>query len=110
MTKPGAQTEAMKRLTDYVNVGGSQLEGERVNLEDVLGEDIKLTDFIFMPSTKYEKKGEFAIIQFEYEGKLCTTSTGGEVVVNALKQMPKNYLPVIIKIVKVKGKRYYSLE
>jgi hypothetical protein len=120
MAKPdkvAREAVEIKRLTDYVAVGkGVNLEGERMELEEILGKDIKLTDFVFLTSTKYEKesgKSEFAVIQFELEGTLYTTSTGGRVVVDALKQMPKNYLPVTIKIIKAKskeGRRYYSIE
>lgn len=113
--KPESKGEELKRLTDYVDVGvGERLEGEKVDLEDILGDDIKMTDFHLVPSSKYEGKSEFAVIQFEHEGKLCTTMTGGKVVVDRLKMMPKNYLPVMIKIVRVKsaesGHKYLSIE
>lgn len=107
------KAQGLKRLTDYIQVGGAQLEGERIEFKEILGSDIELTDFVFIPSTKYVVEGEtseFVIIQFKLNGKLCTSSTGGKVVVDALKQCPKHYLPMIIKIIKVKGKNYYSIE
>lgn len=115
---PPKKEEELKRLTDYVNVGvGERLEGEKVELEEILGDDIKMTDFHLVPSSKFAEEGkkkEFAVIQFEQEGKLCTTMTGGQVVVDRLKMMPKNYLPVIIKIVRIKspesGRKYLSIE
>lgn len=104
--------QARKRLTDYVQAG-VQLEGDRINLEDILGEDIELTDFVFLPGVKFE--GEFAVIQFRRHDstQVFTTSTGGKVVMEALKQMPKNYLPVDIKIIRTKGKsgtKYLTIE
>lgn len=120
MTKKPKESkgEELKRLTDYVNVGaGERLEGEKVELEDILGEDIKMTDFNVVPSTKFAKEGEkkdFVVIQFMREGKLFVVMTGGGVVVDRIKEMPKNYLPVMIKIVRKTSpeskRKYLSIE
>lgn len=126
MTKPSdkvVKPAELKRLTDYVEVGvGERLEGERIDLQSsgVLGEDITLLDFVFIPSTKYvpedQDKGEFLVMQYKRPGedKVYTSTCGGGAVKDALKQMPKNYLPVIIRIKWQKsessGRRYLMIE
>ncbi len=127
MVKPSEKQnkpEDLKRIGDYVAKGGERLEGDRVALDDILGEDIILKDFVFIPSTKFQEerkegdaKKEFAVLQFCKQGepkKLLTTATGGGAVVDALKQMPKQYLPILIRIKYTKsptsGRRYLILE
>ena len=122
MPKPSekqSKPEEIKRLTDYVTTGvRDRLEGERVEMEKVMGEDLRLLDFVFIPSTKFNeegKKGEFLVMQYNRPGNdtLYTSSCGGVAVVEALKQMPKNYLPVTVRIVWAKskaGRRYLSIE
>lgn len=125
MVKPGAKENKpaeLKRITDYVNVGaGERLEGDKVDIDDILGQDIVLTDFNFVQSSKYAdeksgKSGEFAILQFNRIGdkKKLTTACGGKVVMRALKEMPKSYLPVTIKITRRKSDtgtgKYYAIE
>jgi len=110
---PPPKVTPKKRLTDFVTVGvGVQLEGRRLDggVEDILGEEIELLDFVILPSKQYG--GEFAVMQFHWKDELCTTACGGTVVIDALKQMAKQYLPVLIQIIRVKGKlgRYYSIK
>lgn len=124
MPKPrekDSKPEELKRLTDYVTIGaGERLEGERIDLQGVLGEELQLIDFVFIPSTKYAEegkdKGEFVVIQYKRPGddSLYTSSCGGVVVKQALKEMPKNYLPALIRITYQKspttGRRYLAVE
>jgi len=116
-----AKPDELKRIGDYVKTGGERLDGEKVDIDSILGDDIILKDFVFVESTKFateeKKTSEFAIIQFarpEAKDKVLTTSCGGAVVVRALKEMPKNYLPVVIRITRVKSTkgtgRYYNIE
>jgi hypothetical protein len=96
----------VKRLTDYVSTGGVQLEGEKIKFETILGEDVKLLDFATLPSKMAEPDPEtgkvpnYLILQVEHNGKQCVTSTGAKQVVEAIEQMPKQYLPVMIKVYK----------
>lgn len=124
MVKPGVKVtkpQELKRIGDYVNVAGAErLEGDRTDIEDILGEDIVLKDFVFIESTKFKEEGkatgEFAVLQFSKVGeeKVLTTACGGKVVVRALKEMPKQYLPVVIRITRQKSTtgtgRYYAIE
>lgn len=124
MPKPGqreTKPSELKRIGDYVEIGvGERLEGERIDIEEILGEDVALYDFVFISSTKYQteegKKGKFAVIQFKRAGNddLLTTACGGKVVVTALEEMPKQYLPITIRITLQKSKsgggRYYNIE
>ena len=107
--KPGEKAEgaknARKRLTDYVAAGqGAQLDGDRIEIEKILGDDIELLDFVFLKGDEKYGGKDFAVIQFHHEGKLLTTSTGAAVIVEALKEMPKQYLPVDVTIIREKGK------
>ena len=96
-----SKPKELKRIGDYVTIAaGERLEGDKVDIEDILGVDIVLKDFVFIESTKFQdeknpdgtpKKGEFAVLQFSKVGedKVLTTACGGKVVVRALKEMPK---------------------
>ncbi len=123
MAKPSERNnkpEALKRIGDYVQKGvGAQLEGEKVELENYMGQELVLKDFVFIPSTKFQqegKKSEFAVIQFTLPGsdKLMTISCGGGAVVDSLKQMPKQYLPIAVTFKWQKspqsGRRYITIE
>ena len=103
--------DEVKRLTDYVDTSiGEQFEGERVKGEDILGEEIKVLDFAVLPSKMGEEGAKFLVIQAEWKGKLCVFTTGAIQVVRAVQQMPKQYLPVMVKIVKLlnpETKRFY---
>ena len=124
MAKPGdkqVKPAELKRIGDYVEVGaGERLEGERIDLQTVLGDELKLLDFVFINSTKYlqegQDKSDFAVIQFNKPGDkgLYTASCGGTVVKAALREMPKNYLPINIRITWAKsqstGRRYLMIE
>lgn len=104
----------IKRLTDYVQMGGgTPLEGRRLDsVEEILGKEVILQDFAVVPSRQYG--GEFIVMQFTLKDELCTVACGGGVVVDSLKQMPKNYLPVKIKVIRIKsqstGRMYLSIE
>ena len=113
--KVAEEAKARKRLTDYVAAGtGPQLEGERVDVETILGDDIELLDFVFLKGDEKYGGNDFAVIQFNSnKGVLCTTSTGAKVIVEALKEMPKQYLPVDVKIIRISskgGRKYLTIE
>ena len=116
MPKPGSkevEPSKLKRITDYVSVGSSvQLEGRRLDsIEDILGQEVELVDFVIIPSKQYDN--DFAVMQFNMESELVCVACGGVVIVDTLKQMPKNYLPVAVKIIRIKGKsgrKYLSFE
>lgn len=122
MVKASEKAEAaqeLKRVTDYVETGGQQFEGEKIKSEAILGEDVKLLDFAVLPSRLSEvdaegKKKNFLVLQVEFKGKVCVTTTGAAQVVRAIEQMPKQYLPVMLKIVKAINpdtkRTYYTVE
>jgi hypothetical protein len=128
MVKRAQQAEAaqeVKRLTDYVQQG-QQFEGEKIQFEKLLGEDFLLKDFVALPSKMADKDAappvpgappknkEFLVMQIEYKGKVYVTSCGAGQVVDAVKQLPKQYLPVALKVVKDKnpksGRMFYRVE
>jgi len=118
MPKPGEQVskpEEIKRLTDYVDTSaGEQFEGERVKSVDILGDDIKLIDFAVLPSKMGEEGSKFLAMQIEWKGKLCVVTSGAAQVVAAIQQMPKQYLPVALRIVEELNpetkRNYYRVE
>jgi hypothetical protein len=128
MVRRAQQAEAaqeVKRLTDYVHQG-QQFEGEKLNFEKLLGEDFQLKDFAALPSKLADKQPapavpgapavakEYLVMQVEWKGKIYVTSCGAAQVVDAVKQMPKQYLPVLLRVVKDKnpktGRMFYRVE
>ena len=131
MVKKSAQAEAakdVKRLTDYVQQG-QQFEGDKLLFEKVLGEDFMLKDFVALPSKMADKDAkpaapgeppknkEFLVMQIEWpvgSGKVYVSSCGAGQVVDAVKQLPKQYLPVAMRVVKDKnpktGRMFYRVE
>lgn len=131
MVKKSAQAEAakdVKRLTDYVQQG-QQFEGEKLQFEKVLGDDFLLKDFVALPSKMADKSPapaapgapapnkEFLVMQIEWpvgSGKIYVTSCGAGQVVDAVKQLPKQYLPVALRVVKDKNPKtqrmFYRVE
>lgn len=121
--KPGDKAEEVKRIGDYVADTSIQFEGEKVKSDTILGVDVKLLDFALLPSTQSEEvdpdtgqkvKKNFLVLQFERDGKMFTTSTGAAQVVRRIEQMPKQYLPIMIKIIKAVNptnkRTYYTVE
>lgn len=112
--------QQVKRLTDYVDTGGAQFEGEKVKFEQVLGEEVKLLDFALLNSKVSEPDPEtgavpkFLVMQIKWNGKTCVTSTGAGQIVDAVSQMPKQYLPVLLKPYKATNpntkRTYYAVE
>ena len=131
MVKKAVQVEAVqgvKRLTDYVQQG-QQFEGDKILFEKLLGEDFALKDFVALPSKLADKpltgaapaapgaqpvNKEFLVMQIEWKGKVYVTSCGAGQVVDAVKQLPKQYLPVVMRVVKDKnpktGRMFYRVE
>jgi len=124
MVKRAEQAQAaqeVKRLTDYVQQG-QQFEGEKLAFEKLLGEDFKLLDFATLPSKMSEEKlpdgsvkpKNFLVLQLEWQDKVWVASCGAAQVVDAVSQLPKQYLPVMLRVVKDKnpksGRMFYRVE
>ena len=118
-----AAAQEVKRIGDYVADTSIQFEGEKIKSDAILGEDVKLLDFVALPSKMSEEvdpdtglkvKKNFLVLQIGFKGKVCVTSTGAAQVVARIEQMPKQYLPVMIKIVKAVNpdskRTYYTVE
>lgn len=100
--------EKMKdEISDFGDVyeGGRMFEGDQVEFSDVLDKQIIIKDFKEMPSTFHE--GNFVIVQAELDGSLVTFPTGSSVLMKQLNGI-KDKLPIRAKIVRPKGKRYYT--
>ncbi len=80
------------------------LEGEKVNVEDILNKEILVTDFQFRQS--HYHKGDYMILQFRNDGELKVVFTATEVVKKQLERH-KDQLPFYGTI--VKKNRYYTL-
>jgi len=91
-----------KDFADEDERGG--LEGEKVNIENVLDKEILITNFQFRQSHYHE--GAYMILQFRNDGELKVVFTATEVVKKQLERH-KDQLPFYGTI--VKKNRYYTL-
>jgi len=105
MARPKASdNEEMKRAADIVAPGGGfQFEGEKIDLKELLGQEIKLLG-VSEPMQSTFGENQYIIMQVEVDGKPRVTMSGATVLVKKLSTIPKESLPVLIKLVKVKGK------
>jgi len=98
------------------STGGTQFEGERLTIEETLGEDIRVLDFAIMLSNFVDentgKNKDYAHISVEYKGEKRLIMTGSGAILNALRALDKKSLPLLTKVEKVKtkaGRQTYNL-
>lgn len=82
---------------------------QRVKKEDILDKPIIIYEYKVLTSTTYNPAGaDFAIMRIKVEGLPGERSVGGSnIFVKQLKRIAK--FPVITKIIKPEGKRYFCL-
>jgi len=102
--------EEVKAIPNYSDVK-KQLqrvfpEVEKVELLTVMNRDIIIYDFKALPSSIAVGK-EFVVILADFEGKRVCFNCG-EIVLKQLQDIKDN-LPVKARIIREKGKRYYTL-
>ena len=100
----------MKSIKDY-DTSGTQLEGEKVQKEDILNKEIEIHDFVELTS-EADPNQTYLIIQGKLEGKFITF-TSGVAIMNQLNRVGKENLPIKATVTKKKGKfnrEYYLLE
>jgi len=100
----------MKSIKDF-DTSGTQLEGEKVQKEDILGKEIEIHDFVELTS-EADANQTYLIIQGKLTGKFITF-TSGVAIMNQLKRVGKDNLPIKGTLAKKKGKfnrDYYLLE
>lgn len=99
-----------EKITEYSDLKKELVplfpEAERVDNRDILGKDLIIRDFKAMPSSITQGK-EFCVILADFDGKKVSFSSG-EIVLHQLNDI-KDKLPIKAKIIRPKGKRYYSL-
>lgn len=81
-------------------------ESERTEINAILNKDIIIYEFRAMPSSLAAGK-EYVLILAELDNKKVSFPCG-EVVLKQLKDVA-NKLPIRAKIIRQKGKRYYTL-
>ena len=114
-TSKSKQTEKPTDEGRIKSTGGQQFEGERIGMDDVLGEDIKVVNFAILPSNFLSEKGEhkdYVQIQIWHEGKMRVLMSGSASIVNALRATNKESLPLLTKVERVKtkaGRQTYNL-
>ena len=85
-------------------------EGEKIDIKDVMNQNIVIRDMITRPSSFTE--GDYAVLQIEKDGEPCTITTGSAVLMRQIKERADK-LPFRCQIVEqqsMKGKyRYYTL-
>ncbi len=98
----------MKRFSDFAKEE-TQLEGLKVKLDDLLGQDIMIVAFR-MSDSRYSKNksGKYATVQFKQKED-CPPQvffTGSDILIEQLEKY-KEELPFVAKIKKIN--RYYTL-
>jgi hypothetical protein len=85
-------------------------DGERIGIEDVLGENIVIRDMTTRPSSFSE--GEYAIIQIEKDGEPYVILTGASVLMKQIREK-EDKLPIRCRIIEQQSTRskykYYIL-
>ncbi len=98
----------MRRFSDFATEE-AQLDGEKLKLDDLLDQEIKLTGFRIQDS-KYSKNksGKYATVQFikENEGTKNVFFTGSDILIEQLDKY-KDQLPFVATVKKIN--RYYTL-
>ena len=96
-------------LTDD-DVSTQMFDGERIDMEDVLGEPIVIRDMVTRPSSFSE--GDYAILQIEMGGELRVVLTGSKVLVKQVSEKADR-MPFRCKVIEqqsTKSKyKYYTL-
>jgi|GEM_PF-3374680 len=101
-----------KEITDLTeeDIPTQMFEGERIDVEDVLGENIVIRDMDTRPSSFSE--GDYAILQIEKDGEPYKISTGATVVMKQIQDL-EDKLPFRCKVIKKQSKKsgykYYIL-
>jgi hypothetical protein len=97
----------IRRLAEVIGV--PVLEGEQIDLDEILNQDVVIRQVL----TLHGDYGEYVVAQVETaEGKLYRVACGGTVVVKKL-QAAREYLPLIARFVRIKGKKgrsYYDIQ
>jgi len=99
--------EDIKKFSD-VATARPPIEGERVDMTDVLGKRLVLQDFRAMKSQFHE--GDYSWIQVrivDEDDRLVVFTTSSQVLLGQVLDL-KDKLPVRAKIVKPEGKLYYT--
>lgn len=104
MARPKASdNEGIKRAADVVPPGsGVQFEGEKIETKELLGIEVKLLG-VSEPIKSSFGEGSFIVMQVEVDGEKRVAMSGATVLVKKLSTIPQEELPVLIKLVKVKG-------
>jgi len=91
----------LKRISEVV--GGGSLTGEPVDIDEILNDDVVVTDFTFRKS-QFDEDKQYVVIQIEVDGVKKVFSTGSGVVLDLFDRLQKEQLPVLAKFERVKGK------
>ena len=95
----------MKRFSDFSKE--NILDGDKVKIDDVLNNEIKILNFA-IKNSKYSKNknGEYLTLQIEMSDKRYIIFTGSDVLIDQMKKYAKE-LPFLATIRKIN--KYYSL-
>lgn len=100
----------MKSISDF-DISGTQLDGEKVQKENIMGKEIEIHNFVELTS-EADPNQTYLIIQGKLKGKFITF-TSGTALMNQLKRVGKENLPIKATITTKKGKYnrdYYLFE
>ena len=81
-------------------------DGDKVELKDLLGKELTIKDFRELESQYYDHN--YVVVSAENNGKAITFNVNSTVLIRQLNKEKEKGLPFIAKIVKPKGKNYYT--
>jgi hypothetical protein len=104
--KKGDKSSKEEEITDLTeeDLPTIAFEGEKIDIKDVMNQNIVIRDMITRPSSFIE--GDYAVLQIEKDGEPCTITTGSIVLMRQVKERA-NKLPFRCQIVEqqsMKGK------
>lgn len=106
------EEEEHKKVVDltFDDIGGAMFEGERIDITEILDENIVIERMDIKPSMFYD--GEYAIVQIEKDGDKFVVLTSSSVLIQQITNI-KDRLPMRCRIIKkvspTKKQRYYTI-
>lgn len=98
-----------RRLADAA--GRGRLEGESIDMSDILEEEVLVTAFGWRNS-QFEGRAQYLVIQIERNGQLQVFTTGSNPIVDMFEGVHKEDLPLQARFVEKSGgggRRYYTV-
>jgi len=104
--------EPIKKFSDIMKK--TTFEGERVDAASLLNRELKILDYVVIPSDKFRAGGKFGVISAIIDSKLIHTNVSETVADQLEKNIERGMLPILATLVMRKsaktGQMYQCLE